>query len=279
MKKIMLLIMFILCASLVTAFAECGPDYIWCDTGDVNYWNGILDSPNARDTLQTQNWTRIGAIANGIYEENGPKFGNMSLWFNTTMSYNAVFTGLDLKNVTMQCSYYELETNPQYDIIRVDNVGGGNRNVYLSRTNAQSNVRWSYFDQTGWHISGIFNKTKDWINVTQSRGPNGIYTESYINGLNGPLLVNNSGYDADFGQLFIQAEDSAFYLDECYLWQGGVEDRPESSPPAPTFGDVAVQLLSPPNGSINNSVSMNFTYNVSATNSSLANCSIYLMVY
>ena len=291
MKKIMLLIMLIVLSSFVSAWYPSVAYY----TFDEGYSNNALDGWGNGLTNTTSRIYDLDYVV-----------GNASLNITDTTSGGGVLPAYNTSASTNNISliraidfwYKPIATGGGMDgIIAFGDVSGIENTFFLYDGNADGSVDVWFRIGDANKGAGVTTKgctLNQWCHIVFNVGDaqQELWIDNVLEWNNSDTTSFPAGWD-DIGIGGFYTTDTQYNMEHALIdnvflstvrytadnvtasYNGGSGLDFVTPAGSSAVGEVIVGLQSPPNGSINNSVSMNFTYNVSATNSSLANCSIY----
>ncbi len=299
-RTILLITMFILCASFVSAITTEGLVSYW-SFDNVTQQDQVGDNDpiapfgctfNTNGALGNSTFCNTDMVVYNMSKVTIPAGGNFTqvLWFNYTTipvptgigglwslgGDNAGAYGSDFNNSDI---YYDRDLSGNSSIVA--NYGG------LPGSNVGSGA-WTTVSTEVWHMVGIIY---DGTTLTIQGTENGVVEiidnqtiDIVLDKING--VFNVGGRNDDIVSSLITAQ-----FDEMSLWNrtlthddlkeiynGGIPlplaDYTEPSPPQ--VGNLTITLLRPTNNSINNSNSIPFTYNVISHEGDLENCSLWM---
>jgi hypothetical protein len=230
-KKIILLIVFLLFVSLVNADYSTNPkDYIFWDDGDQFYLfdTGVINNPNPGDSLLVNFWLTPpgGYYSNFHYETGGYKFGNLSIYAQQSQTSRSSYDlGGDFNQITLQGSFYDSLYSSSVASFVGFTDGGDNIiadlgiDTHTSQTRFVSRMGWD----SSYSVSNI-SRTEGWHNFTLE------IKEDRIK-----FYVDNKLIREEYTGIIYLSKIRLFnkiheiYFDNIKIWNGTINDRPLSN--------------------------------------------------
>jgi hypothetical protein len=252
MKKIIFAMTALFALSLlpVMAVPSTNPaDYLFFDNGD-NFLNGTIAYAPADGNLLSSYSYALWAQDSSIYDDDGFKDGNMSIYVfaDTNSMSNEFDLGSELTNVTFSVDFYDPQSNQDnygdvrlYDgsgsmVAQVGIYGSLSASSYYCSYSGGGNIDSTHPREVGWHTFHIsLSGTDMWMG---DHGTN--FTPCYDSTSAGVRYIRWQN-DPDH-------EDFTYYLDNIRVWRGGLEDEPQEE--APPAGDTTPPTVT--STSINN---------------------------